>query len=657
VVGPWAGTMNVTLGCTEMLLLLLCFLAVVVNSSYIRRMDGVNVNAANDGEGNEPYWFWDFSESSCAEHKIWGEATNEMYGSSVSIWDNLMIVGAQGDLSGKYESGAAYVYFKYGSENADWKLFYTLEPEDGADGDRFGCAVSLSEYTAVIGASKNDVMGQDSGAAYLYERNVNKEKAQNAEFNTESYNDQSHLNFVMKLVAEDGSGQDYFGSAVATYDDTAVVGAWGCDEAGTLAGCVYVWRKFSEDGSEGQWTFKQKVIANDATGYQRFGSSVSVFGELIVVGAPGATDTLGSEVGAVYVFDKMYDDTEYDGRAWKQQVKLTPSDGGHYDLYGQSVSLWEDSILVGAPQHYVTGKKGARIKNAGTVYSYAYNADKQFFLVEEIEPLYPIEDGHFGYSVDIYNRMAAVGEFREGLSGSVYVFREEEKEVYSTTVGHWIFDAQRKSSQEMPGDMYGYAVSIYDANLAVGAYGASLAFEDPDGNSGLYSNGGVYLYTGVYSNLPAEPEQQEQDLDKTLVILVSCMVIVGVSCIAIICMYLDFKNGLARNIDSIQYELATLDSSHGGSPSALYAPSKHGYPGSTVGGSRAINPLHVSPSMRPLDSMDVSAGRGYLDASISSPNGSVKRSSSSSYGPAQNTMDASIRQGSRVHSSGASSIQ
>lgn len=630
-----------------MLLFLFCTVAVVNSSSNRGIMDA----SVDDNGISEPYWFWDFSESSSEEHKIWGATSGEMYGSSVSIWDNLMIVGAQGDLSGKYQTGSAFVYFKYGNDNSDWQLFYTLEPEDGADGDRFGCSVSLSEYTAIIGASFHDAMGQDSGAAYLYERNANK-----ANNNVASYDDQSHLNYVMKLVAEDGSGQDYFGSAVAAYDDTAVVGAWGCDEAGTLAGCVYVWRKFAEGNNPGEWTFKQKVIANDAVGYQRFGSSVGIFGELIVVGAPGAMDALGSEVGAVYVFDKMYDDSEYDGQAWKQQAKLVPSDGGHYDLYGQSVSLWEDSILVGAPQHTVFGKKGSSISNAGTVYSYTYNADKQFFLVEEIEPLNPIEDGHFGYAVDIFARMAAIGEFREGLSGSVYVFREEAKQVYSTTVGHWIFDAQRKSTREIPGDMYGFAVSIYDANLAVGAYGSSLAYDEPEGGSGLYKNGGVYLYTGTYAVLPSKKNSAES-LDMTMVILASCMVIVSVSCIAIICMYQDFKNSLARNIDTIQYELANLDTSHGG-PSPLYAPSKHGYPGNKMGGSRAINPLHVSPGMRPLDSMDASADRSFLDASTNSVSStSVKQSSSNSYGPAQNTMDASIRQGRRLHSSGASSIQ
>ncbi|CAE7626109.1 unnamed protein product, partial [Symbiodinium microadriaticum] len=155
----------------------------------------------------------------------------------------------------------------------------------------------------------------------------------------------------------------------------------------------------------------------------------------------------------------------------------------------------------------VVGKK-SRVGNAGSVYSYTHTLDKRYFLVEEIEPLHPIENGKFGYAVDIYERMAAIGEFMEGGSGSVYIFRKDEKEVYRTSIGHWIFDAQRKSSQGIDGDMYGYC--------------------------------------------------EVDTLDMTVVALISCMVVVGISCVAVICMYQDFKNGMARNIDTIQYELANL---------------------------------------------------------------------------------------------------
>ena len=625
----------------------------------------VNTNIIAE-ENSEPQWFWNFSASAASEHKIWGETTNEMYGSSVSIWDNLMLVGAQGDISGKYQTGAAYVYFKYGTANSEWQLFYTLQPDDGQDGDRFGCAVSLGDHTAVIGASHHDALGQDSGAAYLYERLLYPTPNSASHQDILEYNDQSHLTFIMKLVPEDGSGQDYFGSAVATHINTTVVGAWGCDMLGTLAGCVYVWRKHFLDTAEGEWTFKQKVVATDGRGYQRFGTSVSIYKDVIVVGAPGDADLLGNEVGAAYVFDQLFDDSVYDGRSWQEHAKLSPTDGGHYDLYGQAVSVWEDSILVGAPHHTVIRKKHS-ISSAGTVYSYTQTVNQRYFLIEEIEPYTPLENGRFGQSVDIYDHMAAIGETPEGGPGSVYIYREDGQEVHGTTIGHWIFDAQRKSSQGVTDDMYGYCVSLYGPNLAVGAYGTSM---DTTGGNSVYNNGGVYLYTGAYA-IVTEPvvTKESSALDMTLVVLAACMSLVGISCIALICMYQDFKNGLSKNIDSIQYELAHLDTSHG-MGSVLIAPSNHGDRGgnrplgridavprngtsSSTQAGPAINPLHVNHSLTtPVKTVDrLDEGNGtMLDVSLngaSGHNGEESFRTRSRYGPPQDVMDASIREGTK----------
>ncbi|MEW6074598.1 MAG: FG-GAP repeat protein [Planctomycetota bacterium] len=135
-----------------------------------------------------------------------------------------------------------------------------------------------------------------------------------------------------KLTAGDGGPNDYFGSDVSLNGDTALIGA---DSDNTSSGSAYV---FVRTGST--WIQQAKLVASDATAYDYFGSGVSVEGDTALIGAP-CDDDLGSYSGSAYVFLRS-------GTTWSQQVKLTASDGGANARFGQSVSLSGDTVLIGA---------------------------------------------------------------------------------------------------------------------------------------------------------------------------------------------------------------------------------------------------------------------------------------------------------------------
>jgi hypothetical protein len=80
-----------------------------------------------------------------------------------------------------------------------------------------------------------------------------------------------------------------------------------------------------------------KLTASDGAAWDRFGCSVSIDGERMVVGAFG--DNSGS--GSAYVF-------RYDGTDWVQEGKLTPSDGAVEDYFGYVVSVSGGSVVIGA---------------------------------------------------------------------------------------------------------------------------------------------------------------------------------------------------------------------------------------------------------------------------------------------------------------------
>ena len=123
-----------------------------------------------------------------------------------------------------------------------------------------------------------------------------------------------------------------FGGSVSIRGDVAVVGAIG-DGDGT--GSAYVYRF---DGAA--WVEEAKLTASDGAARDRFGSSVSIAGDLAVVGSTGDDDN-GPSSGSAYIYRQ-------DGAVWVEQAKLTASDGAAGDFFGVSVSITGDVAVVGA---------------------------------------------------------------------------------------------------------------------------------------------------------------------------------------------------------------------------------------------------------------------------------------------------------------------
>ena len=82
-----------------------------------------------------------------------------------------------------------------------------------------------------------------------------------------------------------------------------------------------------------------KLVASDAYYFDNFGSSVDKYGNYVVVGA-NSDDDNGGYSGSAYLY-KLNDKTF--------EIKITPTDGKEVGLFGNSVSIDGDYIIVGAP--------------------------------------------------------------------------------------------------------------------------------------------------------------------------------------------------------------------------------------------------------------------------------------------------------------------
>jgi len=233
------------------------------------------------------------------------------FGRSVGIFGSTQVVGANDD--GSY-TGQAYVYRFDGSDFAQEAVF---SKQGGLPGDHFAASVATASDNIVVGAYGTGDIGIESGSAFFYRHNG--------------------TNWVQDswIHAPDGAAGDMFGISVAMQGNTAVVGALGDDDDGVSSGAAYI---VEDDGS--QWSVTAKLTASDADVYTQFGCDVDVWGNYAVGGAWG-DDENGSFSGAAYVFYK-------DGNQWAEQAKLLPSDGEAHDRFGSSVAMYENAVVVGA---------------------------------------------------------------------------------------------------------------------------------------------------------------------------------------------------------------------------------------------------------------------------------------------------------------------
>ncbi len=93
--------------------------------------------------------------------------------------------------------------------------------------------------------------------------------------------------------------------------------------------------------SGGVWSQQQKLVASDAAAFDQFGTSVAISGETVVVGATVDDGTAGIDQGSAYVFVRS-------GGVWSQQQKLEASDAAAVDLFGFSVAISGETVVVGA---------------------------------------------------------------------------------------------------------------------------------------------------------------------------------------------------------------------------------------------------------------------------------------------------------------------
>jgi hypothetical protein len=312
-------------------------------------------------------------------------AAGDQYGISVAIDGDYAIVGGSTNDDDGADSGAAYILIRSGS---NWTEQAKLTASDGATTDQFGFSVDINGDYAIVGAFGHDANGTDSGAAYVFVRSGT------------TWIEQA------KLTSTDIAAGDQFGISVALSGDTAIIGAFGEDGAGSNYGAVYI---YSRSGSV--WTEQTKLAASDAASNDQFGFSVDIDGNYVIVGSDQDDDG-GSQSGSAYVFFQS-------GGIWNEQAKLTASDAASDNNFGRSVAIDGNYVLVGAYRD----DEGA-LTDSGSAYVFERNG----VIWTEQNKLIPADlaaGDQLGFSVDLDGNFAIIGARFDGdgqETGSAYIF-------------------------------------------------------------------------------------------------------------------------------------------------------------------------------------------------------------------------------------------
>lgn len=362
-------------------------------------------------------------------------SNGDKYGRAVSIGGDTAVICADNGSGGDY----LYVYRLNGLY---WQYEATLTVPNTETSLRLGetdrvCIVGDTIVAGSPGYSSN------KGAVYVFERNGTQWSDPNI------------------LTASDGNNSDQFGWAVA-YDGNKIVA--GSPYNDDYRGAAYV---FSWNGTN--WSEDQKLVASDGEsrtdrGYpagsygDRFGMAVAIDANTIVVGAKWDQCDYANNMfaGSAYVFD-------YNGTTWSEQDKLEASEGEDNDNFGVSVSVSDDTVIVGAWKQDAIAPGDS--SSAGAVYVYEPNGGSWDETAILRDPCNPDEIAYLGYDVEIDGDRIIAGAYRDTDNGS----SSGAALLFERNGDSWGDGEKLASGVSATYDYFGYSVAIDGKNLLVGS--------------------------------------------------------------------------------------------------------------------------------------------------------------------------------------------
>ena len=323
-----------------------------------------------------------------------------------------------------------------------------LMAEDGGGGNDFARSVSIDGDIAVVG---DDLIEK----VYIFRRG-----------------DGGPGDWALEqILTPPKPPLDQFGWRVRIQDDVIVIGAPTANVPQLNQGTVFIYRW---DVENQLWQLQQQLTASDGESGDNFGQSVSIDGNVLLIGARGDVVNGISEAGSAYVF--RYDNQL---KQWNEEAKLTHPNAETLDLLGQSVAIRGDIAIVGA--HAIDGRFIGT--GAAFVFLRDSNRPKQWNLIQKLTGSDPSPSAQFGWFISLADGVALIGAMNaDGQNGTAYIF------TYDPDGSGWTEQIKLSGSDPIGvAPRFGYSVALSDdaATALIGAPG-----DDVQG----FHAGAVYLF-------------------------------------------------------------------------------------------------------------------------------------------------------------------
>lgn len=233
-------------------------------------------------------------------------AAGDEFGGAVSVQQDLIGVGAKRDPHDSRNSGSVYLFGRDQGGPGNWGQIKKLMPADELGADLFGCSVGVAGDTVVVGASGHDHLGNRTGAAFVFERDLGGsgnwgqrlELLHDAVLNNDEFGFGVSIDRDILVSSMPFSGidnQSKFGSAFAYGRDLGGIGQWGA---------LQRFERFAPENND------------------QFGYSISIGQDTVAVGA-NKDDDRGLNSGSAYIYRLKYNNAPIVSSAIPDQIAET----------------------------------------------------------------------------------------------------------------------------------------------------------------------------------------------------------------------------------------------------------------------------------------------------------------------------------------------
>jgi hypothetical protein len=262
--------------------------------------------------------------------------------------------------------------------------------------------------------------------------------------------------FVQQLLAPDGEALDRYGTTMYMWDEFVIVGSQKDDVDGVMdQGTVHLYRQ-GEPGEE-PFVFVKQFIADDGESSDRFGRRVYGYGDYILIGSPG-DDPYGQKSGSIYVYHRHAGGTDN----WGFTQKIIAPYGAPHHNFGDFYAITND-YLIASSWGYNTDEVEKR--GVGFVYKLGLEEEGQWGYVHDFYGSNLVETAYFGYSIVTHEDHFIIGAYKDGemgyQAGAAYIYRRE-----SPDTDTWVEVTKLTASYPSEYENFGLSVTMNE-NYAV----------------------------------------------------------------------------------------------------------------------------------------------------------------------------------------------